>query len=64
MKDLAAMIGDLESLPVTDLNAWERDFVKNIANRTAMDRAMGTRLQISGPQAEAVEKTWKKHFGR
>lgn len=64
MKDLAGMINDLESLPASDLNQWERDFVKNIANRTAMDRAMGTRLQISGAQAEAVDNTWKKHFSR
>jgi hypothetical protein len=64
VKDLATMIDDLERLHEADLTEWERGFVKNVANRTAMDRAMGTRLQITGAQAEAVETTWKKHFSR
>lgn len=58
------MVDDLSRLAEADLDNWERGFVKSIVNRTAMDRRMGNRLSLSGPQVECVEKIWNKHFGR
>jgi hypothetical protein len=64
VKELALMIDDLSRLAEADLDNWERGFVKNVVNRTAMDRRMGNRLSLSEAQVEQVDKVWNKHFGR
>ena len=58
------MIEDLARLAEADLDDWERGFVKNVVNRTAMERRIGYRLSLSELQVEQVDKVWQKHFGR
>ena len=64
MIELAKMVEDLARLAEADLDNWERDFVKNVVNRTAMERRMGSKLSLSPAQIENVDKVWQKHFGR
>ena len=60
MKSLGAMLEQIHGLCDTkDVNTWENDFIKSCMG-TYGPRKLS--CQLSGRQAEVIDRIWRKHF--